>query len=62
MPFGQSADEALAIAGTIPGVRRARDVALPAGRGLWKVAAAPAVDRIGPVRRGRPSITLLEFA
>jgi O-methyltransferase involved in polyketide biosynthesis len=61
MPFGQSADEALAIAGTIPGVRLARDVALPPGRGLWKLAATPAVDGIGPLRRNRPSITLLEF-
>ncbi len=61
MPFGQSADEALAIAGAIPGVRVARDVMLPAGRGLWKLAAVPALNRIGPLRRIRPSITLLEF-
>jgi O-methyltransferase involved in polyketide biosynthesis len=61
MPFGQSADQALAIAGTVDGVRTARDVALPPGRGLWRVASAPALDRIGPVRRNRPSITLLEF-
>jgi O-methyltransferase involved in polyketide biosynthesis len=61
MPFGQSVDEALAIAGTIPGVRSARDVALPPGRGLWKLAARPALDRVGVLRRNRPSITLLEF-
>lgn len=61
MPFGQSADEALAIAGTVDGVRLARDVALPPGRGLWKAAALPALDRVGVLRRNRPSITLLEF-
>jgi O-methyltransferase involved in polyketide biosynthesis len=59
MPFGQSADEALALAGSVPGVRVARDVALPPGRGLWK--AVTWFDRVGVVRRNRPSITLLEF-
>jgi O-methyltransferase involved in polyketide biosynthesis len=61
MPFGQSADEALAIAGTIPGVRLARDVALPRGRGLWRLGAASVMNHVGPLRRNRPSITLLEF-
>jgi O-methyltransferase involved in polyketide biosynthesis len=61
MPFGQSADEALALAGTIPGVRSARDVALPPGRGLWRLGGASALDYVGPLRRNRPSITLLEF-
>lgn len=61
MPFGQSAEEALALAGAIPGVRVARDVALPPGRGWWRLAAWPPVDGIGPLRRNRPSITLLEF-
>lgn len=61
MPFGQSADDSLAMAGTLPGVRMARDVALPAGRGLWRVASLPAMDGVGVLRRNRPSITLLEF-
>lgn len=61
MPFGQSADDALALAGTVPGVRLARDVALPPGRGLWRLGAAPVTNHVGPVRRNRPSITLLEF-
>ncbi|TPG35970.1 class I SAM-dependent methyltransferase [Mycolicibacterium hodleri] len=61
MPFGQSPDEALAIAGTVDGVRVAHDVAWPPGRGLFKIAAAPGVDRVGVLRRNRPSITLLEF-
>jgi hypothetical protein len=61
MPFGRSADEALAMAGTIPGVRLARDVALPPGRGLWRLGAASVMNHIGPLRRNRPSITLLEF-
>ena len=61
MPFGQSADEALALADRIPGVRAARDIALPPGRGAFKVAAWPPLDRVGFLRRIRPSITLLEF-
>lgn len=59
MPFGLSPDEAVALAGEIPGVRAARDVsqlARPAGSALWQVA-----DRIGALRRRRTSITLLEF-
>jgi O-methyltransferase involved in polyketide biosynthesis len=59
MPFGQSADEALGLAGRIPGVAAARDVAYPSGRGVFK--AWPALDHVGPIRRARPSITLLEF-
>jgi O-methyltransferase involved in polyketide biosynthesis len=61
MPFGMSPDDALALADTLPGVRSARDIMLPPGRGLWKVAAWPPLDRIGLMRRVRPSITLLEF-
>jgi hypothetical protein len=29
--------------------------------GLFKLAAWPVLDRIGPLRRIRPSMTLLEF-
>jgi O-methyltransferase involved in polyketide biosynthesis len=61
MPFGLSADEALAMAGTVPGVRTARDIPYPRGRGLFRLAAWPTLDRIGPLRRNRPSVTLLEF-
>jgi O-methyltransferase involved in polyketide biosynthesis len=57
MPFGMTADEGLALADTIPGVRAARDVRYPPGRNLWKVT--PALD--GILRRIRPSMTLLEF-
>lgn len=60
MPFGMTPDEGLALADTVPGVRSARDITLPPGRGLFKVAAWPPLDR-GFVRRIRPSITLLEF-
>jgi O-methyltransferase involved in polyketide biosynthesis len=59
MPFGLSADEAVRLAGDIPGVRTARDVSQLAGAGggvLWQAA-----DRIGALRRRRTSITLLEF-
>jgi hypothetical protein len=61
MPFGQSADEAVALAGAVAGVRLARDVALPRGRGAWRLGSAAAVNHLGPLRRNRPSITLLEF-
>jgi O-methyltransferase involved in polyketide biosynthesis len=61
MPFGLTADEGLALAERIPGVRAARDIALPPGRGIFKLAAWPPLDRIGFLRRIRPSITLLEF-
>lgn len=61
MPFGMTPDDAVALAQTVPGVRAARDVAYPPGRGLFKIAAWPPLDRIGFMRRIRPSITLLEF-
>ncbi|ORV22697.1 methyltransferase [Mycolicibacterium conceptionense] len=65
MPFALTADEGLAMAGTGPGaiagVRSARDVPLPPGRGLFKLAAAPWLDRIGLIHRIRPSITALDF-
>ena len=61
MPFALTADEGLALADTVPGVRAARDIALPPGRGIWKLAAWPPLDRIGVIRRIRPSITLVEF-
>ncbi|MDG4666128.1 class I SAM-dependent methyltransferase [Mycobacterium sp. 236(2023)] len=60
MPFGLTADEALALAGRIPGVTSARDVMMPPGRGLFKLAALPQLDR-GLVHRTRPSITVLQF-
>jgi O-methyltransferase involved in polyketide biosynthesis len=61
MPFALTADEGLALADTIPGVSTARDIPLPPGRGAFKVAAWPPLDRVGFLRRNRPSITLLEF-
>lgn len=62
MPFSLSPDEALALAGRIPGVRAAHDRAQPTGRGLaWKLAAWPFLDRFGFYRRNRPSYTLLQF-
>jgi O-methyltransferase involved in polyketide biosynthesis len=61
MPFALTADEGLALADTIPGVSAARDIPLPPGRGAFKVAAWPPLDRVGFLRRNRPSITLLEF-
>ena len=61
MPFSLTADEGVALARHIPGVRSARDIPLPPGRGLWKLMASPALDRVPALRRARPSITLLEF-
>jgi O-methyltransferase involved in polyketide biosynthesis len=61
MPFGFSAEEGLALAGRIPGVRAARDIALPPGRGVFRLSAMPGLDAVSFVRRNRPSITLLEF-
>jgi O-methyltransferase involved in polyketide biosynthesis len=61
MPFSLSADEGVKMAGTIPGVRFAHDVPLARGRGVWRLMAWKSLDRIGFVRRNRPSMTLLEF-
>ncbi|HEX2283562.1 MAG TPA: class I SAM-dependent methyltransferase [Mycobacterium sp.] len=61
MPFALTADEGLDLAGRVTGVRSAGDIPLPPGRGIWKLAAWAPLDRIGVVRRIRPSITLLEF-
>ena len=61
MPFALTADEGLALAESIPGVRAARDIPLAQGRGIFKLAAWPPLDRVGPLRRVRPSMTLLEF-
>ncbi len=61
MPFALTADEGLALADSIPGVRAARDIPLPPGRGFFKLAAWPPLDRVGFMRRIRPSIMLLEF-
>jgi O-methyltransferase involved in polyketide biosynthesis len=61
MPFGLTADEAVGLAGRIPGVRAARDIVMPRGRGIWQLAARPWMDRIGFLRRNRPSFTLLQF-
>ena len=54
-------DEAVGLAGRIPGVRAAHDVAQAPGRGLWKLMACQPLDRLGFHRRNRPSYTLLRF-
>ncbi|MBO0679540.1 class I SAM-dependent methyltransferase [Mycolicibacterium sp. S2-37] len=61
MPFSLTADDGVALADSVPGVRTAYDVAMPRGRGLFDVMFRPEFDRIGVYRRGRPSITLLEL-
>jgi len=61
MPFALTVDEGLALADSIPGVRAARDIPLAQGRGMFKLAAWPPLDRVGVLRHIRPSMTLLEF-
>jgi O-methyltransferase involved in polyketide biosynthesis len=61
MPFALTVDEGLALADRIPAVRAARDISLPVGRGVFKLAFWPTLDRVGLLRHRRPSITLLEF-
>jgi O-methyltransferase involved in polyketide biosynthesis len=60
MPFGMTPDDGLALADTVPGVRRARDIGMPSGRGIFKLFAWPMFQH-GILSRFRPSITLLEF-
>lgn len=61
MPNGLSADDAVALADSIPGVSAARDIRMAPGRGVFKLLSAPAFDRVPLFRKGRPSVTLLEF-
>jgi len=61
MPFGISVDDAVGLAGTIPGVRAAHDVPHIAGRGVFRLAAAAPFNQIGRLRNNRPSMTVLEF-
>jgi O-methyltransferase involved in polyketide biosynthesis len=61
MPFGFSADEGIALAQRVPGVKAARDVRTPTGRGRFRLEYSPLLDRIPGYRRIRASTTLLEF-
>jgi O-methyltransferase involved in polyketide biosynthesis len=61
MPFGYNADDGVAMAGSVPGVRAAHDIGWPQGRGMFKVMSWPPLDRVALYRRNRPCITLLEF-
>ncbi|QLL05623.1 class I SAM-dependent methyltransferase [Mycobacterium vicinigordonae] len=61
MPFAMTADEGSALAERITGVRAAQDILLHPGRGAYKVAPSPLLNRIGVIRRIRPSMTLLTF-
>ncbi|MET0703656.1 MAG: class I SAM-dependent methyltransferase [Mycobacterium sp.] len=62
MPFGLDVDEAVTLAETIPGVQAARDIPHIPGRGVFKWLAWSPLDRIGPLRRRRPGLTVLDFA
>jgi hypothetical protein len=60
MPFAMTPAEGVALADTLPGVRSARDIEMPSGRGVFKLFGWPAFQR-GFLNRLRPGITLLEF-
>jgi O-methyltransferase involved in polyketide biosynthesis len=60
MPFAMTPGQGVALANTVPGVRSARDIKMPSGRGIFRVFAWPPFQR-GFLSRLRPSITLLEF-
>ncbi|HEX3284425.1 MAG TPA: class I SAM-dependent methyltransferase [Mycobacterium sp.] len=60
MPFAMTPAEGVALADTVPGVRSARDIEMPSGRGVFKLFGWPAFQR-GFLNRFRPGITLLEF-
>jgi O-methyltransferase involved in polyketide biosynthesis len=60
MPLAMTPEEGIALVDTIPGIRAARDIEMPSGRGIFKVFAWPLFQR-GLLSRYRPSITLLEF-
>ena len=59
--FSRRTLKGLKLSDRYTGVRAARDIAYPPGRGLFKLAAWPPLDRVGPLRRIRPGVTLLEF-
>jgi O-methyltransferase involved in polyketide biosynthesis len=59
MPFGQTPEQALALAHTVDGVSAAHDIVLPPGRGVWRLFANDRLNHV--LRRVRPSVTVLEF-
>jgi len=61
MPFGISADDAVALARQIPGIGSARDIPHLPGRGPFKLLASKPFNGVGALRNTRPSMTLLEF-
>lgn len=61
MPFSLSVAQAADLVNTVPGVRAAHDVPLPAGRGRVWNAMSWAMQRIPFLDPVRPSFTLLEF-
>ena len=61
MPFALTADEGSRWPAAFPGCAPPATSRCPPGRGVWKLAAWPPLDRVGVFRRIRPSMTLLEF-
>jgi O-methyltransferase involved in polyketide biosynthesis len=61
MPFSLSVAQAANLVNTVPGVRAAHDVPLPAGRGRGRNAMSWAMQRIPLLDPVRPAFTLLEF-
>ena len=60
MPFSLSADEALALPDTTPGVNGAEEILLPVGRGVWRLIRWRTLDRV-LLRRIRHTVTVLDF-
>ncbi|SOJ54162.1 hypothetical protein MSIMFB_01661 [Mycobacterium simulans] len=60
-PFSLSATEATNLLSKVPGVVAARDLRLPAGRGLLLNLAFSTVYRLSVFEPLRPALTLLEF-
>ena len=61
MPFGLTADDAVALADQIPGVRAAHDVPYVTGRGIHRLLGSAPFNQVAPLRNFRPSVTVLEF-
>jgi O-methyltransferase involved in polyketide biosynthesis len=61
MPFALTQQDARALADTIPGIRRVRDIPFPAGRGVGKLMGSPALDQV-LLSRISQRIIVLDFA
>ncbi|WP_328359803.1 class I SAM-dependent methyltransferase [Mycobacterium sp. NBC_00419] len=61
MPFSLSVDQLADLVNTVPGVKAARDIPMPAGRGFFFEKVFPAIWGFHPARNLRGAYTVLEF-